>query len=486
MFSHYDYFDKVLDLANQDWINHKREAWVWMRDRFVPYPFQNNIQRLPEKDLSKCVKGLVKKKKFESPANFKEWLENGFGPGIMDVFLTPYNRKVWGYDPTEMNVEWMGERVATVNIESVIDNIVTGSDELGWGPNSIFRFPYKGGTGTIWEGLYDVIDSSKFRFDSKVVGVDTADKKIHLGDGTKIDYDYIVSTMPLDSMCTIVKGPEFIGYPELAPKFRYSSTNVIGLGIEGHCPKRLSDKCWMYFPEENCPFYRVTVFSKYSPYNVAKPGQQWSLMFEVCETEMCPVNHETIVDEVIQGAINTKLIKPSSEIVSKYYRRFEHGYPTPFLGRDQLCKPIFENLEKHGIFSRGRFGAWKYEVSNQDHTMMQGVEAVDHILNGSEEMTFRFPGVVNRREWKTIGRLPKNPIAEEKVNYHTVEDIIRKEHPIKKMSGSDSSSGSDTASESTPEPGTPWCEGKLEDAGANIKRIVLVDMDNTLCDWESR
>lgn len=37
-----------------------------------------------------------------------------------------------------------------------------------------------------------------------------------------------------------------------------------------------------------------------------------------------------------------------------------------------------------------------------------------------------------------------------------------------------------------PEPGTPWTEGKIEDAGANIKRIVLVDMDNTLCDWESR
>jgi len=36
----------------------------------------------------------------------------------------------------------------------------------------------------------------------------------------------------------------------------------------------------------------------------------------------------------------------------------------------------------------------------------------------------------------------------------------------------------------TPEPGTPWVEGKEEDAGAMIKRVILVDMDNTLCDWE--
>jgi len=38
VFSHYNYFDKVLDLANPDWISHQREAWVWMRDRWLPYP----------------------------------------------------------------------------------------------------------------------------------------------------------------------------------------------------------------------------------------------------------------------------------------------------------------------------------------------------------------------------------------------------------------------------------------------------------------
>jgi len=108
--------------------------------------------------------------------------------------------------------------------------------------------------------------------------------------------------------------------------------------------------------------------------------------------------------------------KPSNKIVSRYYRRFEHGYPTPFAGRDQLCKPIFSQLEEHSIYSRGRFGAWKYEVSNQDHSMMQGVEVVDHILYGSEEMTFRFPGTVNRRDWKNIGRSPKQSVPD--VDYY--------------------------------------------------------------------
>ncbi len=30
-------------------------------------------------------------------------------------------------------------------------------------------------------------------------------------------------------------------------------------------PDDLATKCWMYFPEDNAPFYRATVFSNYSP-----------------------------------------------------------------------------------------------------------------------------------------------------------------------------------------------------------------------------
>ena len=75
-------------------------------------------------------------------------------------------------------------------------------------------------------------------------------------------------------------------------------------------------------------------------------------------------------------------------MVSRWHRRLEHGYPTPWLGRDEVLAEAEHALHAAGIYSRGRFGAWKYEVSNQDHSLMQGVEAVDHILSGEPERTF--------------------------------------------------------------------------------------------------
>ena len=54
-------------------------------------------------------------------------------------------------------------------------------------------------------------------------------------------------------------------------------------------------------------------------------------------------------------------------------------------------------LEARGVYSRGRFGAWKYEVSNQDHSFAQGVECIDHLRSGAPETTLRQPEVVNAR-----------------------------------------------------------------------------------------
>jgi hypothetical protein len=121
-------------------------------------------------------------------------------------------------------------------------------------------------------------------------------------------------------------------------------------------------------------------------------------MLEVSESSMKPVNMETLLAECIQGLVNTEMLKSTDEIVSTYHRRFDHGYPTPTLEREGVLTKLLPKLQAKDIYSRGRFGSWRYEVGNQDHSFMLGVEAADHIVNGAVELTLNYPDFVNSRQ----------------------------------------------------------------------------------------
>ncbi|MCX6624265.1 MAG: amine oxidase, partial [Acidobacteria bacterium] len=171
----------------------------------------------------------------------------------------------------------------------------------------------------------------------------------------------------------------------------FVTTHVVGVGLEGALPAALASRNWIYFPEANCPFYRVTVFSNYSPYLVPDPSRNWSLLCEVSESPHRPVDASRVVEDTVAGLLATGMIADAGQVVSKWHYRAGFGYPVPGLDRDAALDRILPALEAHGILSRGRFGAWKYEVSNQDHSFMQGVEAVDRILFGTPEITLASP-----------------------------------------------------------------------------------------------
>ena len=403
-FSHYDTFDRALDdLLGNAWVEHVRESWIRMRDRFIPYPFQNNLWRLPPEDLLPCLDGLLEvhggKGQSAVPANLRDWVFGTFGKGLAEVFFLPYNWKVWAHDPSELSVGWMGERVATVDLSRVLHSLVLRRDDVAWGPNSRFRFPLDGGTGAIWSTLCSRLPEDKVEFGRKVVELAAEERTAVFSDGSEARYDRLISSTPLDSLLRSMTGAAEFG--PSADQLKFSSSHIVGIGVDGELPEALAVKNWIYFPEPQFPFYRVTVFSNYSPNNVPQPGRQWSLLCEVSESPQKPVDGARVVDEVIAGLREAGMLPEDSKLLSRWHRRLAHGYPTPFVGRDELLAEIEPMLRELSIWSRGRFGAWKYEVSNQDHSFMQGVEAVDNIVSGAEEVTCFQPAVVNEVKRKT-------------------------------------------------------------------------------------
>lgn len=439
IFSHFQYFDDLIDTAvgegDDYWSTHQRVSYVWLKKTWVPYPFQNNIQALPVEDQIACINGLVEAKVSNAtavgkPQNFDEWIMRVMGEGIADIFMRPYNFKVWAFPPEDMQCSWLGERVATANTERVIRNVLTKQDDAGWGPNAVFRFPKHGGTGAIWTKVAALLPKDKQQYKTKVTALDLDAHTVTLDSGKKIKYQKLLSTIPLDLTLKMVGTPEAT---EIAKDLNYSSSHIIGLGIRGVNPHDL--KCWLYYPEDDCPFYRCTVFSHYAETNTPadgvalptlrlarsgdppadggapKPGPYWSLMFEVSESVKKPVDIKTILEQTIQGAINTELCSPDAEIVSTYHRRLEHGYPTPHLMRDGALAKALPLLEAKDVWSRGRFGSYKYEVANQDHSCMIGVEAVDNILFGTKEFTLHHPSLANEGGKKNFALKYAKPAA---------------------------------------------------------------------------
>ncbi|MGE3107633.1 MAG: NAD(P)/FAD-dependent oxidoreductase [Phycisphaerales bacterium] len=429
MFSHYKYYDQCFDrLMGADFTLNNRESWVRMCDTWVPYPFQNNVRYLPKQIAYECLSGLIKAQtgqgKVKSPAlatNFGEFIDAVFGEGIARHFMRPYNFKVWAHEPEMMNKQWIGERVAVLDIDRALKNVVLGQDDFGWGPNNQFKFPLRGGTGEFYARFGPVLHGH-VSVNHAVERIDITRKEIRFTNGHVERYDILLSAMPLDVLCRdvltestppggssggrsgvgmrpMIAGEDFdlARIRETACRLRHSSGYMVGIGLKSRAPGAGTpdSKSWMYFPEENCPFYRVTYLSNYSPHMTPDTANYYSLLCETSESEHKPTpgkngeDHDAMIEETIRGLERCGMLLPDERdnIVSRWCYYADYSYPTPTVDRDEILAEVIPWLESRDIYSRGRFGMWKYEVSNTDHTLMQGVELVNRLLLGEAETT---------------------------------------------------------------------------------------------------
>ncbi|HUQ62282.1 MAG TPA: FAD-dependent oxidoreductase, partial [Acidimicrobiales bacterium] len=383
MFSHYQYYDELVEkLMDGDFTELNREAWVWMEDRFVSYPFQNNIRSLEPQTVFDCVNGLIETQRAEhNPANFKEWVDAVFGPGIAKHFMLPYNFKVWATPAELMNHVWIGERVSVVDVEAILRNVLLSEDQSSWGPNNTFKYPLRGGTGFLYEGLRTFVEDH-LQLETPVASVDTQAKVVRTSDGRIWPYDVLLSTMPLNRFVQAAEGvPDAVR--RATDDLVWSGSHIVGVGIDRPAN---STKNWIYFPEPEVPFYRVTYLSNYSPYITPKPDQTLFLT-ETSRSDHKPEDETTIVQRVIDGLVETKLMDEHDRdrVVTTWLCSPDMTYPVPSVGRDAALGTIQPWLRSQDIWSRGRFGAWLYEIGNMDHSAMQGVEFVNHVLAGEDE-----------------------------------------------------------------------------------------------------
>lgn len=392
IFSHYPYFDRLIDKALPGKFHERiRESWIFSRDTWVPYPFQNNLRYLPKEAQVECLLGAAKaaaSSNGSNAQNFRDWILGTFGEGIARHFMFPYNQKVWTTPLEQMAKSWIAERVSVVDFKRLLENVVYQRDDVGWGPNSKFKFPLHGGTGEIYRSIGRSL-GDKARCGKELAEVDTGRRTVSFTDGTGDKYDALVSTAPVDLLVKMLR-PSDSRLLEAGEKLQHNNLLVLGIGLK---KKIDTGKCWVYFVDDDMPCYRATFFSLYSPFNVPNGDVEHygSLMCELSYRVGETPDSGRLMEQTISGLIRAGIMEAGDRdrIVTRYVRDVPYSYPIPTLDRDAALGVIQPELLRHGIYSRGRFGAWKYEVGNMDHSVQMGVEAVNHILLQEEERVVR-------------------------------------------------------------------------------------------------
>ena len=388
LFSKYPYFNQLMDtLMGEELLEHKRRALIRVAGDWIDYPLQDNIAQLSDDLAQECLQGIIRARSDNRIAhNFKEWVQKTFGDGISRIFMNPYNRKVWTFPLHLMDYQWIKDRVSIPDLEQLKQKTISGSKPNGWGPNNSFSYPLYGGIGEIFRRLSRRFSGRLLR-NHKVTKVDTLQRVVTTLNGRQFTYGKLLNTSPLDKFVKDVIRPIQPGIVDAAKLLRHNSVAIVGIGLDMIIDKRAS---WMYFPESSCPFYRVTNLHNYSPHITPNSRRYSAFMAEISYSGQNSIDYNCLEERAVKGLIDAGLFpkEKARNIISRWGMSSEYGYPIPCLDRDRILTMIQPYLEDRNVYSRGRFGGWKYEVGNMDHSLMQGVEWVERMVLGKKEWTY--------------------------------------------------------------------------------------------------
>ncbi len=368
-----------------------REAWVYSKGVYTGYPFQASTYGLPTDVIKECILGAAEAaRRYDSnacPENFAEFIQAQWGDGIAKHFMLPYNKKLWTIPLEEMSPEWLSGRVPQPNLEEIIDGALKPRPKP-MGPNARFGYPLRGGFEALMRGFTRYLDSGRIWTNTAVTRLDPEQRLAVLSDGRTVHYEHVISTVPLPELLKMM--PRVPGeVQQAAQQLRALSIRCVNLGV---ARADLTDKHWVYYPEEDVTFHRLFIQSNTSPH-VTPPGCS-SLTAEISysPTKPLPAEGDQLIERVINDCRRVGMLRDSDSIVVANEADIPYAYVILDLKHDAAVKRIQDWLRGQGVISAGRFGAWKY--LNTDQSMLAGREAAAQVepVTGPRTMFAASPG----------------------------------------------------------------------------------------------
>lgn len=336
----------------------------------VQYPFENDLSKLPLKDKELAVNAFVHNpyENYE-PKNMLQFFLKTFGEGITNLYLRPYNEKIWKFDPSFMNTK-MVDRIPKPPKEDILRS-ANGETVDGYLHQLYFNYPDEGATFSLIQSYLDKLTDKV----SIITGCNI--KEIEKNDNEyvvkyneeEIESDRIVSTIPICELVDLVKD-EDQNIQKVAKDLRYNSIMIITIQVS----KDLAgDNFAFMVADKDVIFHRISKIDflgeKYHKNNTV------TYMAEITYREK-DINDiktdEEIVDSVVQGLKKINFIDEETSIIDSDIIRFKYAYVVYDLNHQQNMDVLRKHYNKKNIYLHGRFGDFEY--LNMDQVIRKSID----------------------------------------------------------------------------------------------------------------
>lgn len=351
----------VWEPLGEEMIPHRAEIWNnYGGETIGRYPVQANASAIGPELATRCVLDFIEatKQPEADVRTYSEWCYASFGKTFSEEFMLRYARKVWTVEPEEMNTEWLGSKVGGRISRPSLEQVVRGAidpdpQELNY--LTEFSYPERGGFGRIAEPLASRV--SNLKLGCGVTRIETEARRITFSDGTARDYAAAISTIPLPTLVRLaVDAPAEVR--EAADKLMWTSVRVVNLGI---AREDVGPGHWVYFYDNEIPFFRVSFPSKFAPDN-APPGHS-SVSCEIAYSRRKPLDEDRLMERTVDALNRTGILRSSDQIVVQDQIDIPYAYVVFDFNREPSLRAIHSWMESVGLYACGRFGEWGYHWS---------------------------------------------------------------------------------------------------------------------------
>jgi protoporphyrinogen oxidase len=358
---------------------HRRKSFIYSHRTYTEYPFQVNTHGLPPEVVRECLMGFIATLTAPAPAaasnnrSFKQWILDNLGEGMARHFMVPFNEKLWQVSLDELTSDWVSWLVPKPELTDVVNGAL-GIKDKSFGYNPSFQYPAADGIRMLPESFLPGITAVQNGME--LVEVDTKRRRAlfqnrESGESRSEHYESLVSTIPVpELMRRCVDMPAHL--KEAAEGLRWVSVYNLNLGV---AREQVSDKHWLYFPEPEYPFYRIGFPMNFSP-ALGRRGYS-SMYVEMSHRPTEQQSMEQLLARARSGMEQAGILRPDDDIVVADVKDLHYAYVYFDRHRARALPAILSELERRGIYSIGRYGAWEH--TSMEDAISQGKRLAERL-----------------------------------------------------------------------------------------------------------